>query len=69
MPLTATAIRNAKAHRKPYKLADGEGMYLPGQPGRRALLAPQISRRGQGEAAQPWRVPEGVACGGARPPR
>ena len=28
MPLTATAIRNAKAHRKPYKLADGEGMYL-----------------------------------------
>lgn len=28
MPLTDTAIRNAKARETPYKLADGEGMYL-----------------------------------------
>lgn len=28
MPLTDTAIRNAKPQEKPYKLADGKGMYL-----------------------------------------
>jgi hypothetical protein len=28
MPLTATAIRNAKARSKPYKLADEAGLYL-----------------------------------------
>ncbi|MES2886159.1 MAG: tyrosine-type recombinase/integrase [Pseudomonadota bacterium] len=28
MPLTDTAIRNAKPREKPYKLADGRGMYL-----------------------------------------
>src|SRR5437762_11332819 len=28
MPLTETAIRNTKPHKKPYKLADEKGMYL-----------------------------------------
>lgn len=28
MPLTDTAIRNAKAREKPYKLTDGDGLYL-----------------------------------------
>lgn len=28
MPLTDTAIRNAKPKAKPYKLTDGEGLYL-----------------------------------------
>src|SRR5436305_1829886 len=28
MPLTSIAIRNAKARRKPYKLADEKGLYL-----------------------------------------
>ncbi len=32
MPLTDTAIRNAKRRARPFKLADGEGMYLLVQP-------------------------------------
>ena len=28
MPLTDTAIRNAKAKKKPYKLSDEKGLYL-----------------------------------------
>ncbi|MCL7489285.1 MAG: Arm DNA-binding domain-containing protein [Desulfobulbaceae bacterium] len=28
MPLTDTAIRNAKPNEKPYKLTDGKGLYL-----------------------------------------
>ncbi|MCP3714895.1 integrase arm-type DNA-binding domain-containing protein [Paraburkholderia sp. CNPSo 3281] len=32
MPLSDTAVRNAKPAEKPYKLADGEGMYLFVQP-------------------------------------
>ena len=32
MPLTDTAIRNAKAAEKPVKLTDGDGLYLLLQP-------------------------------------
>ena len=39
MPLTDTAIRNAKPGAKPKKLADGFGMYLEISPAGGALLA------------------------------
>jgi hypothetical protein len=32
MPLTDTRIRNAKAPEKPYKLADGGGLYIEIKP-------------------------------------
>ncbi len=32
MPLTDTALRNAKPQTKPYKLADGGGLFLLVQP-------------------------------------
>ena len=33
MPLTDTAVRNAKPRDKPYKLSDGSGLYLLIHPG------------------------------------
>jgi hypothetical protein len=39
MPLTDSAIRNAKPKDKPYKLADGAGLYLLGHPEGRKMVA------------------------------
>ena len=50
MPLTATAVRNAKPEDKTFRLFDGEGMYSGGTSNRRHLLAPEAPSRRQGEA-------------------
>ena len=50
MPLTDTAICNAKPTQKPYKLFDERGLYL-GFPGRREVVAAQMPVQRQGKAA------------------
>jgi hypothetical protein len=43
MALTDTAVRNAKPKNKPYKVMDGQGLYLLVNPGGQQTLARQIS--------------------------
>jgi hypothetical protein len=56
MPLTATAVKNAKP--KPYKQFDGKGMYL--------LVSPDVSlAKGRRQTAGRSRcVVGGISCGG-----
>jgi hypothetical protein len=48
MPLTDTAVRKAAPRAKPYKLADGGGMYLE--------VMPTGAKYWQGETAGAWRL-------------
>ena len=56
MPLTDTAIRNAKPGEKPVKLFDGGGLYSWKSPRRREVVATEVPVRRQGKAAVPWRL-------------
>jgi hypothetical protein len=49
MPLTDTAVRQAKPRSANYKLADAKGLYLLIQSKRREILALQVSLRWQRE--------------------
>ncbi len=57
MPLTDTAIKNAKPADKPVRLFDGGGLYLEVAPQRGQVVAAQVSLRRQGEADLPGRLP------------
>ena len=61
--LTDAKIRAAKPSERPVKLFDSGGLYLEVVPPRGPLVAPQVPRRGQGEAAVAWRLPAGVLEG------
>jgi hypothetical protein len=52
MALSDTAIRNAKPREKPYKLADGGGLFLQVYPGGSKLWRQKLSRDDQGEKAR-----------------
>ena len=49
MKLTDTAIKNAKGRDKPYKMFDGQGLFLPRKPEWSERLAVQISIQRQGK--------------------
>ena len=55
MPLTDVLVRNAEAGKKAARLFDGRGLYLEvSQPA--AMVAVEISLRGQGKAVVPGRL-------------
>lgn len=58
MPLTDTAIRNAKPLDKPYKLSDAQGLYLLIKPNGSKLW--QLKYRFGGKAGV-WRLPDRYA--------
>ncbi len=49
MPLNDRQIKNAKPAAKPYKLADGSGLYLAVTPRRRQAVAAEIPQRRERE--------------------
>ena len=57
MPLTDTAVRNAKPAEKSRKLFGGGGLYLGSLSVRGQPVAAEVPLRGQGEAAIPRRLP------------
>ena len=66
MPLTDTAVRQAKPRSANYKLADAKGLYLLIQSKRREILALQVSLRWQREVTRPGVVPGCMFEGSAR---
>ena len=49
MALSSIAVAKAKPREKPYKLADGHGLYLLVTPQGGSVLAHELSLRGQGQ--------------------
>lgn len=69
MPLTDTAIRNAKPGAKPKKLTDGFGMYLEISPAGGRYWRIKFCVAGKDEASLPRGLPDCRPEGGAEPPR
>lgn len=63
MPLTDTAIRNAKPKAKPYKLTDEKGLFLLVQPSGGKLWRFKFRVDGRNQAGQPKRVEKKLAFG------
>lgn len=66
MPLNDTQCRNAKAKERPYKLTEGNGLYIEVKPKRNQVLALSLRVVGQGKCLHDRRLSDRPANRRAR---